>query len=429
MRVTGLARALRLRPGAVPRVRGPAPGPAARGAAAAPGLRAPVPLDVAGAVADRGHVPRHAGGGAGRHRGTAGGAAGGRGDLHRPGRAACGGPPLHRGPGGRAGRRAWPPGRRPAPGTDSNGSWRDWDQISAGGSRMRIAMVSEHADPTAALGGTDAGGQNVHVGALAAALAGRGHSVTVYTRLTEPGRGPRRSAWARRGHRAPAGRRADRRRWPRTSCCRTCRSSGDRLARLWRPEPPDIVHAHFWMSGLASAARRGRAARPGGADLPRARRRSRPATRAPPDPSPASRVEPRTPRRPVLRPGHRHLPGRGAASWPALGVPADADLGRAVRRGHRQLHARTGRPRSRNGIAPGCWPSAGWSSVRASTTAIAALAAAARRRNWWWRAARTRASWTATRTTSRCAAARGPARGRGPGDVHRRRRPGRTSRP
>ena len=51
---------------------------------------------------------------------------------------------------------------------------------------MRIAMVSEHADPTAALGGADAGGQNVHVGALAAALAGRGHSVTVYTRLTDP---------------------------------------------------------------------------------------------------------------------------------------------------------------------------------------------------------------------------------------------------
>ena len=27
---------------------------------------------------------------------------------------------------------------------------------------------------------------------------------------------------------------------------------GDRLARLWRQDPPDIVHAHFWMSGLAA---------------------------------------------------------------------------------------------------------------------------------------------------------------------------------
>ena len=32
---------------------------------------------------------------------------------------------------------------------------------------MRIAMVSEHASPLAALGGVDAGGQNVHVAALA----------------------------------------------------------------------------------------------------------------------------------------------------------------------------------------------------------------------------------------------------------------------
>src|SRR6185437_2562366 len=47
---------------------------------------------------------------------------------------------------------------------------------------MRIAMVSEHASPLAVLGGTDAGGQNVHVAALATALAQRGHDVTVYTR-------------------------------------------------------------------------------------------------------------------------------------------------------------------------------------------------------------------------------------------------------
>ena len=36
---------------------------------------------------------------------------------------------------------------------------------------MRIAMVSEHASPLAALGGVDAGGQNVHVAALACELA------------------------------------------------------------------------------------------------------------------------------------------------------------------------------------------------------------------------------------------------------------------
>ena len=46
--------------------------------------------------------------------------------------------------------------------------------------RIRIAMVSEHASPLAALGGVDAGGQNVHVAELSAALARRGHQVRVY---------------------------------------------------------------------------------------------------------------------------------------------------------------------------------------------------------------------------------------------------------
>src|SRR3954470_24219904 len=52
---------------------------------------------------------------------------------------------------------------------------------------MRVAMVSEHASPLAVLGGVDAGGQNVHVAHLAAALADRGHQVTVYTRGDAPG--------------------------------------------------------------------------------------------------------------------------------------------------------------------------------------------------------------------------------------------------
>src|SRR3954454_15992082 len=51
---------------------------------------------------------------------------------------------------------------------------------------MRISMVSEHASPLAALGGVDAGGQNVHVAALSQELAARGHQVTVYTRRDDP---------------------------------------------------------------------------------------------------------------------------------------------------------------------------------------------------------------------------------------------------
>lgn len=53
---------------------------------------------------------------------------------------------------------------------------------------MKIAMVSEHASPLAVLGGgVDAGGQNVHVAELSAAMARRGgHDVTVYTRRDDP---------------------------------------------------------------------------------------------------------------------------------------------------------------------------------------------------------------------------------------------------
>ena len=51
---------------------------------------------------------------------------------------------------------------------------------------QRIALVSEHASPLATLGGEDAGGQNIHVAALAGVLADRGHEVVVYTRRDDP---------------------------------------------------------------------------------------------------------------------------------------------------------------------------------------------------------------------------------------------------
>jgi hypothetical protein len=65
-------------------------------------------------------------------------------------------------------------------------SWEEWvekfnesnlGRPARGGRRMRVAMVSEHASPLATLGGVDAGGQNVHVAALAKAVARRGAQV------------------------------------------------------------------------------------------------------------------------------------------------------------------------------------------------------------------------------------------------------------
>lgn len=121
---------------------------------------------------------------------------------------------------------------------------------------MKIAMISEHASPLAALGGVDAGGQNVHVAALSEALAKRGHHVTVYTRrdATElPGR-------VRVGRRlevvhvdaGPA------RHVPKDELLPYMGELADGVAADWGQRPPDVVHGHFWMSGLAAldAARR-----------------------------------------------------------------------------------------------------------------------------------------------------------------------------
>ena len=45
-----------------------------------------------------------------------------------------------------------------------------------------IAFISEHASPLAALGGTDAGGQNVYVSELAKQLAAAGYLIDIFTR-------------------------------------------------------------------------------------------------------------------------------------------------------------------------------------------------------------------------------------------------------
>lgn len=117
---------------------------------------------------------------------------------------------------------------------------------------MNIAMVSEHASPLAVLGGVDAGGQNVHVAELSAALVRAGCRVAVYTRRDD--------------HRLPhavtmpsdvtvvhldAGP-------ARTIAKDELLPYMDALAaglqRAFVETPPDVVHGHFWMSGRAALA-------------------------------------------------------------------------------------------------------------------------------------------------------------------------------
>lgn len=121
---------------------------------------------------------------------------------------------------------------------------------------MKIDLVSEHASPIAPLGGADAGGQNVHVASLAAALAERGHEITVFTRRDRPGLPDAVTlAPGVTVEHVPAG---PPRPLAKDDLLQYMPSFGDWLADRWCLGRPDVVHAHFWMSGLASvrAARR-----------------------------------------------------------------------------------------------------------------------------------------------------------------------------
>ena len=115
---------------------------------------------------------------------------------------------------------------------------------------MRIALVSEHASPLATLGGVDAGGQNVHVAALARGLARRGAQVVVHTRRDDPSL-PRRvplcpGVEVDHVDAGPA------EVVPKDDLLPHMGAFAAELERAWRDERPDVVHSHFWMSGLAT---------------------------------------------------------------------------------------------------------------------------------------------------------------------------------
>jgi glycosyltransferase involved in cell wall biosynthesis/phosphoheptose isomerase len=115
---------------------------------------------------------------------------------------------------------------------------------------VRIALVSEHASPLAALGGEDAGGQNVHVAALARGLARRGAQVVVYTRRDDPELARRMTLspgvaldHVDAGPPAPI---------PKDRLLVHMDAFAAELETRWRTDRPDVVHSHFWMSGLAA---------------------------------------------------------------------------------------------------------------------------------------------------------------------------------
>jgi glycosyltransferase involved in cell wall biosynthesis len=111
-------------------------------------------------------------------------------------------------------------------------------------------MVSEHASPLVSLGEVDAGGQNVHVAELSAGLARRGHQVVVHTRRDDP-RAPavQRCPSGVRVEHVPAG---PSRRIGKDELLPYMGAFAQHLRDRWASHPPDVVHAHFWMSGLAA---------------------------------------------------------------------------------------------------------------------------------------------------------------------------------
>lgn len=119
---------------------------------------------------------------------------------------------------------------------------------------MRVAMVSEHASPLAVTGGVDAGGQNVHVAALAARLSRQGHDVLVFTR-----RDSERLPWRVRtpdGYtvvNVPVGPPAA---LPKDDLAPLMPSFGRYVGETLASSPADVLHAHFWMSASAALVAR-----------------------------------------------------------------------------------------------------------------------------------------------------------------------------
>lgn len=115
---------------------------------------------------------------------------------------------------------------------------------------MKIALVAPHVMVPGTAPATDSGQR---VTKLAQALAGLGHQVTVYSRKDSPSLprtvklGPRVMV-----EHVPAGPAA--RLITEEDLGPHIRAFGDYLAQRWSKNRPDLAHAHFWLSGLASLA-------------------------------------------------------------------------------------------------------------------------------------------------------------------------------
>jgi D-inositol-3-phosphate glycosyltransferase len=122
---------------------------------------------------------------------------------------------------------------------------------------LRLAMVSVHTCPLAALGGKQTGGMNVYVRELSRELGRMGVEVDVYTRSQNPGI-PRLVSLGERAHviHVPAGP-------ERPLASESLTAHLDEFVEGvedWRVARGDydLLYAHYWVSGLAGLALRDR---------------------------------------------------------------------------------------------------------------------------------------------------------------------------
>jgi D-inositol-3-phosphate glycosyltransferase len=113
---------------------------------------------------------------------------------------------------------------------------------------MKIAMISLLADPL----NLDGRGQSVHVAELTRELGRQGHHVTVYTRRDDTAaRDKVRFAPGVTVERVAAG---PPRPVPKDELPALLPEFGRLLAERLRTTRPDVIHSHFWTSGLAALA-------------------------------------------------------------------------------------------------------------------------------------------------------------------------------
>jgi len=117
---------------------------------------------------------------------------------------------------------------------------------------LKIDFVSAQVNPLAGSGGPGFGSQHVHVAALAREFGRHGHRVTIHTRRDSESVPARvRIAAGVTVEHVPAG---PARELPYDKQLSCMAEFGQYLADRWLREPPDMVHAHYWMSGLAALA-------------------------------------------------------------------------------------------------------------------------------------------------------------------------------